>query len=114
MSSPKLKKNSEDICAECGGKCCRYIMLETTKTNDYKLEFWEAQGHVKFSEDDTHVQYGQVAKCQHNMDDGKCAIYDKRPKLCRDFPVGNLPRLWRNVCPLWHEVHKDRSTLRVF
>ena len=110
----QTEKNNSDICAECGGKCCRYILLETTKDDHYKLEFWEAQGNIKFSETDTHVQYGQLSKCQHNTDDGKCAIYDKRPKLCREFPLPNLPRLWRNICPLWHERNGGKKTLRVF
>jgi Fe-S-cluster containining protein len=113
MSSLKEKSNS-DVCAECGGKCCKFIMLETLKTDKYKIDFWEVQGNTKFSETDTHVQYGQKCPCQHIDENGRCDDYENRPQLCRDFPRRNLPRLWRNVCALWHERHKSNEVLKVF
>lgn len=113
MSSPTVQNS--DLCKECGGKCCRFIMLETKKDDEYKIEFWETQGNIKQSETENTVIYMQHCKCQHATDDGICDMYEDRPKLCRDFPRKDLPRLWRSVCPLFHEIHKDKKTiLKVF
>lgn len=111
--SSRTVKNS-DICKECGGKCCKYIMLETFKEDEYKLEFWKAQGNIKVHESDTHVVYMQNAACQHSQEDGRCAIYENRPQLCREFPTRGLPRLWRLVCPLHKELYEEDSILKVF
>ena len=105
------KENNSDMCEECGGKCCQFIMLECRKDDKYKLDFWKAQGNVKFGESETHVQYGQRCPCQHIGEDGKCDDYENRPQLCRDFPKQNLPRLWRLICPLWHERNKGKSKI---
>lgn len=107
--------DNSDICKECGGKCCKFILLECNKTDSYKIEFWRAQGNILFYETDYTFVYGQNAQCQHSQEDGTCAIYEDRPLLCREFPKKDLPRLWRSVCPLFHERNKNRNkVLRVF
>jgi len=113
MSFPTVQNS--DTCEECGGKCCKYMVLETHKGNDYKIDFWKAVGNEKISETDTHVIYLQKTPCQHSQEDGKCGIYEDRPRLCREFPLRNLPRLWKMVCPLFHELYsEDNKILKVF
>ena len=108
---PYQKKNNSDTCAECGSKCCKFILLETNKTDKYKIEFWEAQGNEKLKETNTTVIYAQKSPCQHINEEGKCGIYDTRPQLCKDFPLPTLPRLWRAVCPLFHERESMKSNI---
>lgn len=109
------KENNSSTCTECGGKCCKFILLECYKDDQYKIEFWEVQGNTKLYETESTVVYQQKSPCQHIDESGKCKIYEDRPLLCQDFPKQTLPRLWRAVCPLFHEreKHKD-SIFKVF
>ena len=105
------KKNNSDTCAECGGKCCRFILLETNKKDKYKIDFWETQGNEKLKETETTVIYALKSPCQHVSAEGRCGQYEKRPQLCKEFPLPTLSRLWRSVCPLFHERENAKSSI---
>ena len=108
---PYQKKNNSNTCEECGGKCCKLILLETNKTDKYKIEFWEARGNERLKETNTTVIYAQKSPCQHISEEGRYGQYNNRPQLCKDFPLPTLPRVWRAVCPLFHERESMRSSI---
>lgn len=109
-----LTEDNSSICETCGGKCCKYILLNCRKDDKYKIDFWEVQGNELIEETDTDVIYMQRAPCQHNKK-GRCDIYEDRPLLCKEFPRKNLPLLWQKICPLFHERNKnDKGIMQVF
>lgn len=73
-------------CAQCGG-CCRIAYVfrtscETAENRAYEefLEFTRPSTFARFSD-------GLVVRavCEHLTDDNTCRVYEKRPRVCRDF-----------------------------
>jgi len=80
----------ESQCNKCTGLCCRYFALpiETPKTKeDYEDVRWYLchKGITVFVEDgDWYINIKNV--CRHLSEkDYRCKIYDKRPKICRQY-----------------------------
>jgi len=77
------------LCDKCTGLCCRYFALpiETPEDKeDYDDIRWYLchKGITVFVEDgDWYINIKN--KCRHLTKDNKCAIYSKRPKICRDY-----------------------------
>jgi len=81
------KKNQ---CAKCTGLCCRYFALpiETPEDrDDYDDIRWYLchKGVTVFVEDgDWYININN--KCRHLSEkDYRCKIYDKRPRICREY-----------------------------
>lgn len=76
-------------CYKCTGLCCRYFALpiETPKTKeDYDDIRWYLchKGISVFVEDgDWYINIKNV--CKHLADDYTCRIYNKRPRICRQY-----------------------------
>ena len=70
-----------NVCTSCGGKCCQGIIEVSPSDaifNDRRL---------------TTDAFGLRAMQLNGFNcialkNGKCSIYDKRPRVCRDFEVG--------------------------
>ncbi len=79
----------ENLCDKCTGLCCRYFALpiETPEDEqDYEDIKWYLchEGITVFVEDgDWYISI--KSKCKYLTDDSRCAIYDKRPKICRTY-----------------------------
>ena len=77
------------LCVKCTGLCCRYFALpiEDPETReDYDDIKWYLchEGITVFVEDgDWYINIKN--KCRHLTDGHKCAIYNKRPKICRTY-----------------------------
>jgi Fe-S-cluster containining protein len=74
-----------DLCAECGGKCCQGIIDVY-----YTDEIFNDPSLVKRVEND---RFDAVMLTDENfrciaLKNGKCSIYEKRPQICREFKVG--------------------------
>ena len=69
-------------CEICKGACCETFSLGVTQKNaDFYL--W-----LKYH--GTAVESGIRFDCQCKMlVDGRCSIYEDRPKICRDYQVGS-------------------------
>lgn len=46
----------------------------------------EQQGLVVPPDDHKYAASGHYYTCRHHQADGKCAIYEQRPKMCREYP----------------------------
>jgi Fe-S-cluster containining protein len=79
-------------CLNCG-LCCSYIAVEideptTVKAATDVLWYLYHQNICIYAEgEEWMVQF--EARCQHYQDDHKCAIYETRPKICRDYDETN-------------------------
>jgi Fe-S-cluster containining protein len=87
----------ESVCDYCVGKCCRYftVPLKTprTKSDFDELRWYLAHGQtVIFTETDkkndkTRKRWNLVVwtRCGYLLPDNRCAIYNERPYVCRDY-----------------------------
>jgi len=98
--------NDEPPCFECGGKCCSFrsiriswLGLDACQRYDSMLIGQGEDGGL----DELMLTDGTVPdmdwytirfdgykralafECNHLTDDGKCGVYDRRPRMCRRF-----------------------------
>lgn len=90
MSKKKL------TCDKCGGKCCTYVAVELdtpTSTADFEdIIYYMHHRDVKICvvRDDprSRTWYLQFdARCRYLGPDGRCLIYEHRPKVCREHSL---------------------------
>ncbi len=75
-------KERSRLCIECQW-CCKYMIVPMPHVNKQLFEIYRAWG-AKIRKE--HGAYYAVIPfpCQHITDSG-CAIYDKRPFICKQF-----------------------------
>jgi len=88
----KEKSLGKGLCAKCTGLCCRYFALPIDTPED-----WEDYDDIRWflcHEDITvFVEEGDwylnvKNKCKYlSENDYHCEIYNKRPKICRDYEI---------------------------
>ena len=69
---------TSDRCKECGGKCCKTLVM---KRPDYINDILETRV-VGMNDEAVWIN----AACKHLVD-GLCSIYEDRPESCRSYPV---------------------------
>ncbi|PKL40417.1 MAG: zinc/iron-chelating domain-containing protein [Spirochaetae bacterium HGW-Spirochaetae-1] len=79
-------------CRDCGGKCCQYIAIEidrptTKKGYDFIRWYLLHKNTNVFVDHDSkwHVEFR--TECEEQESQGRCEIYDRRPKICRDHGI---------------------------
>jgi len=76
-------------CHLCNGKCCSYFALEIdrpTTLDEFEHIKWYIVHQNTFVFVDDGEWFLQVNNpCKHLGEDHKCTIYDKRPKICREY-----------------------------
>lgn len=82
---------TESPCAKCDGRCCNYIALEIDKPTakrDYDhIRWYLVHEKVQVFIDFDGSWFLQVeTKCKNLLPDHKCAIYERRPDICRGYP----------------------------
>lgn len=100
MSAMARKKPSREElepgeypCEYCTGKCCRYFALPIeTPTNrkdfDYIRWYLLHDRATVFTEDEDWYLLVHT-RCKHLQPDNRCAMYETRPKICRDYKMDN-------------------------
>ena len=104
MTNMMIQKTArEGKCKRCA-RCCQYIATGKPRKED--LAYWLAHGCIIEGE----VMLIPL-ECQMLLlrADGvhECAIYDKRPELCREFPAKTPPSVIKALkCKYYEEVEK--------
>ncbi|HMB00752.1 MAG TPA: YkgJ family cysteine cluster protein [Spirochaetota bacterium] len=86
------KKNYyEDMCKKCGSVCCRHIALPidkpTTKREYDEIRWYLLHKNISIYFDKKKHWYMEVrTDCKALTANGKCRIYKRRPRICRDYP----------------------------
>jgi len=81
------KKNQ---CDKCTGLCCRYFALPI-ETPEEKADYDDIRWYLCHKNINVFVEDGDwylniKNKCRHLSEkDYKCRIYDKRPRICRQY-----------------------------
>jgi Fe-S-cluster containining protein len=79
-------------CEHCTAVCCHYLALpldppETSRDFDDIRWYLMHKGVSVFIEDgDWYIQLPTV--CENLRPDNLCGIYDRRPKICREYKAG--------------------------
>jgi len=69
-------------CEQCGGQCCRGLVIPAGNPTPEQVEWMECRGRV------VDGQWYVDAPCLYIAEDGRCAIYATRPRVCREYAVG--------------------------
>lgn len=69
------------ICEQCGGKCCKTLMLHAGHLTEEHKAFAMTRGIV------AEGMWIIWARCRHLRESGECGIYQTRPKVCRDYVI---------------------------
>ena len=79
-------------CQVCRGQCCRYfgVPIETPETpgdfDDVRWYLLHAATEVYVEDGDWYLNVKN--KCKHLQPDSSCGIYDTRPRICRQYSMG--------------------------
>ena len=84
------------MCAECGGKCCRYFCFQIDAPDTFE-EFDDIRWFLLHENISVHIEEGDwyisiANKCNALVPDGqstKCSIYEDRPVICRGYSRDN-------------------------
>jgi len=75
-------------CETCKGKCCKWLAFPH-QDNQELIELSVTRGGRVVG-----TLVFMPSTCPFITENGRCSIYEKRPKLCRDFEVdGELCRI---------------------
>lgn len=80
------KKNQ---CEECGGQCCRYFALPLDKPRT-REDFDDIRWYLTHKGISVFVEDGawyisMKNECRHLTGTNQCAIYERRPLICRRY-----------------------------
>lgn len=91
MNMPKvnIKITTENKCSFCeGSKCCTYVTqpIDTPRSKDeFDYLLWQVSHENVAIYKSCNVWYMLIAgNCNHLLSDGRCGIYETRPRICRD------------------------------
>ena len=59
--------------------------IDTVAEMVYPIDWVPTSEEVAHDKDWGHYTYG----CKHLQETGDCAIYERRPRMCRDYPYGS-------------------------
>ncbi len=81
-------------CEECGGSCCRYVAIEIDKPKakqDYDhIRWYLLHRDVNVFIDHEKKWYIEFRTiCEEQLEDNRCGIYEKRPKICREHGIAD-------------------------
>ena len=82
----KVRYKVTGHCIKCG-KCCQDIrMKDATDERDFKLTQFFFPMYRRFVIKGKDENGDLILGCTLQNSDGTCSVYEKRPKLCRNFP----------------------------
>jgi uncharacterized protein len=81
---------SKKTCENCNGDCCKYVAIEID-TPEIEEDFENIKWYVCHKnvnvyidgEDVWHIEF--ITPCEFLGEKNKCGIYEKRPKICREY-----------------------------
>lgn len=90
LGKPPLPKPEDGMpCHQCTARCCNYFALEidkpTTPRDHDQIRWMLMHQHTVAWVLDGDWYLEVRTPCKHLLPDNRCAIYDSRPQLCRDY-----------------------------
>jgi len=84
---------TEDVCKGCA-ICCE-IEIKPNWEDPRQLEWLHAI--VENHDNIQNSERGIKIRCSHLIDNYKCGIYERRPKMCRDFNCVSWAKVSNNL-----------------
>ncbi len=79
-------------CRKCG-KCCNQIYsIDTYTEKEFKFMQFVYHPYRRFYIKGKDEAGNFIFACKHVSPEGHCTVYDKRPNLCKSYPVGKYNR----------------------
>lgn len=95
-------------CEKCNGKCCRYVAIEIDTPEDLKdlenIRWYVLHKNINVYVDANyqwHIEF--LTPCENLGENNLCQIYDKRPKICREYNPDEC---------LFHNDYEEKYTFR--
>ena len=91
-AKPKKMLRRNGLCVKCTGLCCRYFALPIDTPEDWG-DYDDIRWFLCHEDITVFVEEGDwylnvKNKCKYlSENDYHCEIYDKRPKICRDYEI---------------------------
>jgi Fe-S-cluster containining protein len=90
LKTKKKAREPQPPCHECNGLCCRHIALEidapTRKADFDNIRWYLMHEEVKVGIDHGGKWLLEVPLVCRFLKNNGCAIYKKRPDICREYP----------------------------
>ena len=102
-SSLKGAYTVDEACKLCGGACCRSFTIPVAALNG------DAGDWLKYHGTQEGVAVRFNCACS-KLKEGKCSIYESRPKVCKDYQVGSLS--CRKAIKMF-VPHKEKAILSI-
>jgi len=89
MKNQKKSKKTEKLCGNCSD-CCKYVALELDKPTDAD-DFENIIWYLHHKNVNVYIGWDNkwylefITPCQQLNKSGLCKIYEKRPKMCREY-----------------------------
>jgi uncharacterized protein len=89
---PRTNSYGTSPCRDCSDNCCRkfFIILEDIKDRDWMKWLSFHQGVTVEKLGGKRIKVWFNYPCAHVLDDGSCAVYQNRPRMCREFTCEKL------------------------
>ncbi len=86
----RIKYKITGECKKCG-KCCRYMYsVDKYSPTDFKIMQFLFPAYRRFYIKGTDDTGNLIFACKYVMDDGLCSVYDKRLKMCKNYPAKSI------------------------
>jgi uncharacterized protein len=81
------------LCDRCSALCCRYFALQIdepeTASQFDDVRWYLVHENVVVFVEKKKWYLGFMSRCKHLMQDNRCAIYERRPRICRSYSTDN-------------------------
>ena len=84
---------SYEITGECKkcGKCCNYMYsVDTYTEKEFKIMQFLFPAYRRFYIKGKDEEGNFIFACKLVTKDGLCPVYDKRPRMCRNYPAKRI------------------------
>jgi Fe-S-cluster containining protein len=85
-----MAKKKKNLCEKCTGLCCRYFALPIETPEDKEdyddIRWYLCHENITVFVEDGDWYINIDNKCRYlSEEDYKCQIYEKRPRICREY-----------------------------
>lgn len=81
------------LCERCAALCCRYFALPIDNPKSARqyddIRWYLCHENVVVFIEERQWYLGIMSRCKHLQPDNRCGIYEKRPKVCREYTTDN-------------------------
>lgn len=98
-------------CKTACGKCCAPIIMDKDFVEEHKDKYQREIKQIFPTLNNEIIPLTYDLKCVFQTEDGKCAVYNDRPEVCREYSCNGKPPEKPICCMQRTKVnYKDKNT----